>query len=578
MDNEGSLSNKCRSHTARLGTLTVALGIGTVVATGLGAAEAHADTYGSSSSRAANDPGVQSTTDSNPQGRGRSSRTKPAQSPSSTGTAPSAKIAASRHAAAALAAAASQVALPSSPAALPPPVLYSKAAPEFGPANAQAVTEAKVSAPRPAPATAAEVISPPIASVSLAKSVSNLLTSLSNAFGGPVIPADGALTLMVGARRREVDAALSPMAAKTKVAAETATSSSTATVIEGEQMRVVSGSGRVVADRWASSGYVVALSGSGTVSAKVTLPASSALTFRVRSTAGAPNMTVAVDGVVVTTVLVNTTSYTDYTFAGGITAGSHVITVSSTTATTRNKLYIDALSNRTGPIVDEFVGTSGSAPGNGMWSVRAGTNFDGGQATYSADNAFLDGHGNLVIQATRGKSDSYSSGWVWSKNTMSFGYGTITVRIKMPNGQALWPQVWLMGADSDTVGWPQSGEIDIVELPSTTTTVYSTLHGPIAGTTATQQAQIISNLPDLSTDYHNYWVKHLRDEITFGIDGQTLGKLTPADLAPGETWVYNRPMYMMMNLGVGGSWAGAPTSATPPTAQMLIDSFTYDVA
>ncbi|MCB1265276.1 MAG: hypothetical protein KDB56_11935 [Mycobacterium sp.] len=54
--------------------------------------------------------------------------------------------------------------------------------------------------------------------------------------------------------------------------------------------------------------------------------------------------------------------------------------------------------------------------------------------------------------------------------------------------------MWTTGADSDTVGWPASGEIDIVELPSTTTTVYPTPHGPIAGTINTQQAQIISTL------------------------------------------------------------------------------------
>jgi beta-glucanase (GH16 family) len=133
-----------------------------------------------------------------------------------------------------------------------------------------------------------------------------------------------------------------------------------------------------------------------------------------------------------------------------------------------------------------------------------------------------------------------------------------------------------MGADSDTVGWPASGEIDIVELPSTSTTAYSTLHGPIAGTTDTQQAQIVSNLPDLSTDFHNYWVRHLPDEITFGVDDQTLGTLTPDSLAPGETWVYNRPMYLILNLAVGGPWAGAPDSSTAFPAKMVVESVRFD--
>lgn len=139
-------------------------------------------------------------------------------------------------------------------------------------------------------------------------------------------------------------------------------------------------------------------------------------------------------------------------------------------------------------------------------------------------------------------------------------------------GQGLWPAFWLKGADEDTTAWPQSGEIDVLELPSTTTTVYSTLHGPIAGTTATQQAQIVSNLPDLSTGYHSFWVRHLVDEITFGVDGTTLGTLTPASLAPGSTWVYNRPMFAILNLAVGGPWAGAPNGSTRFPAKMLVDS------
>lgn len=195
-----------------------------------------------------------------------------------------------------------------------------------------------------------------------------------------------------------------------------------------------------------------------------------------------------------------------------------------------------------------------------------------------ASNATLDGQGNLVLQATRNKNGTYNSGWVWSKNNMSFGYGTITARIKMPKGQGLWPAFWLMGADSDTVGWPQSGEIDIVELPSTTTAIYSALHGPITGNNGTQQAQIISQVPDVSTGYHNYWVRHLENEITFGYDDYTLGTLTPESLGPGETWVYNRPMYAILNLGVGGPWAGAPNSSTLFPAKMIVDSVRWDAA
>lgn len=421
------------------------------------------------------------------------------------------------------------------------------------------------------PAPAVVIASPPAASVTIEPTFSSVLAALSDAMmDTTAVPADTALALLLGAVRREERSVAGSASAVRAAAAATSVVTPSA---EAEQM-TVSGAGRSVADRNASGGYAIALTGIGQASTTMTLPEAVGVTLRLRTGAGAPNMTLSIDGVPYTTLLVTSTSYSDYIFAGGISAGTHVISISSTTATTRNVLYVDKVTTSSGAIVDEFAGNSGSAPSR-LWTARSGTGFDSGKQTYSSSNAFLDGQGHLVIQATKGKKGSYTSGWVWTKNNLSFGYGTITARVKMPKGQGLWPAVWLMGADSDTAGWPASGEIDIAELPSTTTTVYSTLHGPISGSADTQQAQIISTLPDLSTDYHNYWVRHMPDEITFGVDAQTLGTLTPADLSAGETWVYNRPTYMILNLAVGGSWAGAPDGTTSFPAKMLVESVTF---
>lgn len=220
---------------------------------------------------------------------------------------------------------------------------------------------------------------------------------------------------------------------------------------------------------------------------------------------------------------------------------------------------------------DEFVGAAGTAPDSSKWTVKQGTGWDPGIEDYQTANAFLDGEGNLVLQAVRTDSGGYTSGWVESRNKMSFGYGTTTSRIKVPQGQGIWPAFWLKGADEDTTPWPESGEIDVMELPSTTTTLYSTLHGPIEGTTQTRQAQIISNLSDLSDGYHNYWVRHHADEIHVGVDDLELGTFTPASLSPGSRWVYNRPMHVILSLAVGGRWPGPPNASTPSPASMTVD-------
>ena len=267
-------------------------------------------------------------------------------------------------------------------------------------------------------------------------------------------------------------------------------------------------------------------------------------------------MTLSIDGVPFTTIVVKSTSWSDYTFGNVIPAGSHVLSLSTSNSTSQSSLYLDKVTTTTGSLGDEFLGSAGSLPNSSIWSVKTGSGWDIGIETYSTKNVALDGQGHLVLQAIKAKNGTYTSGWVETTNKMSLGYGTITARIQVPKGQGLWPAFWLKGADEETNPWPGSGEIDVLELPSTTTTIYSTLHGPIAGTTATQQAQVIGNVPDLSTGYHNFWVTHLPDQITFGVDNVTLGTLTPQSLAPGSTWVYNRPMQVMLNLAVGGPMGG----------------------
>jgi len=232
-----------------------------------------------------------------------------------------------------------------------------------------------------------------------------------------------------------------------------------------------------------------------------------------------------------------------------------------------------------GAVFEDFNGPAGSPPNPAYWSYLTGTGEDIGVENYQTGNAFLDGQSHLVIQAVD-TGNGYTSGRIETKNKLSLGYGTITARIKMPSGQGLWPAFWLVGADQDTTPLPQCGEIDIIELVSNATTYYTTLHGPISGNPGTvegtQQAQFTGPITDLSTDYHNYWVTWIPDSITVGIDTKTLGRFTPQSLPPGAQWVYNRPMYAVLDLAVGGSWAGPPDNSTHFPATMLVDWFRWD--
>jgi beta-glucanase (GH16 family) len=233
-----------------------------------------------------------------------------------------------------------------------------------------------------------------------------------------------------------------------------------------------------------------------------------------------------------------------------------------------------------GPAVfDDFLGPAGSRPDPNLWSYDIGpSSVHGWEAgslqtyTDSPDNVRLDGQGHLIIEARKSGSN-YTSGRVVTRGRLNMLYGKVSARIKMPSGQGLWPAFWLLGADER---WPQSGEIDVIELPSKSDVYNATLHGPIRGTSDTQQVQSSGPIPDLSTDFHEYWVRRIPDSITVGIDQQVLGVFTPSSLAPGSQWVYDTPMYALLNVAVGGDWPGPPNGSTPFPASMVVDWFRFD--
>lgn len=221
-------------------------------------------------------------------------------------------------------------------------------------------------------------------------------------------------------------------------------------------------------------------------------------------------------------------------------------------------------------LFDDFDGQAGVPPDPAKWTVVEGAGWDRGEQTYSRENAVLDGAGHLVLRAQKGE-DGYLSGRVETRRKAAFGYGTLIARIKMPGGKGLWPAFWLLGADEANTPWPEAGEIDVVELVSDPTRRYTSLHGPIPDVKDYLQAQVVGESPDLSADFHDYWLIHQPDRIVIGIDDVVWADFTPKSLPPSATWMYNKSFCVILNLAVGGEWAGAPDGSTVFPATMLVD-------
>lgn len=232
---------------------------------------------------------------------------------------------------------------------------------------------------------------------------------------------------------------------------------------------------------------------------------------------------------------------------------------------------------------DDFTGPAGTPADPTLLTARTGGNGWGNSEiqTYTARtaNAALDGAGHLAIHAIREHftgTDRISRQWTSARldsmDKWSFTTGTLSIRMRIPPGAGTWPAFWLMGADLAQVNWPQAGEIDVIEAFGAKNTVYQSVHGP-DGTKGgyAHSAQIpVPKAVSISADYHVFSITRSKGRLTFSVDDRVTGTVTPKDLGAGEQWVFDKAMFFVVNLALGG-WAGTPTSATASPSTLLVD-------
>jgi beta-glucanase (GH16 family) len=192
--------------------------------------------------------------------------------------------------------------------------------------------------------------------------------------------------------------------------------------------------------------------------------------------------------------------------------------------------------------------------------------------TDSPDNSFIQ-DGMLVIQALEQNylGKPFTSARLTTQGKVTQQYGRIEARIQIPTGTGIWPAFWMLGENFDTVGWPRSGEIDIMEnIGSEPWVVHGTLHGP--GYSGGSGVGTSYRLPDRSpfhANFHVYAVEWEPDEIRWYVDDALYNTITPDDL-PGD-WVYDQPFFIILNVAVGGRWPGYPDQTTEFPQRMLVD-------
>ncbi|MBO4209441.1 glycoside hydrolase family 16 protein [Micromonospora echinofusca] len=229
---------------------------------------------------------------------------------------------------------------------------------------------------------------------------------------------------------------------------------------------------------------------------------------------------------------------------------------------------------------DEFDGPAGSPPDPDRWGYDRGGQWNREELQYytdSPENVALDGQGNLVITALRDDSGSrvcrdgpcrFTSARLSTAGRFSQLYGTFEARIKLPVEAGLLPAFWMLGDDIRTAGWPDCGEIDVVEHPGEAVdTVHGGVHAPGHSGGATFSLPQGRSFAD---DFHTFTVRWTPEAINFFVDGVWYGRRTPEHTGPAG-WVFDQPFFLVLNLAVGGEWAGRPADRTRFPQRMIVD-------
>lgn len=194
------------------------------------------------------------------------------------------------------------------------------------------------------------------------------------------------------------------------------------------------------------------------------------------------------------------------------------------------------------------------APNSENWTYDLGTNGGWGNGelqsyTNNSENVVVE-NGMLKITAIADGNGGYTSARIKTEGLKEYTYGKIECRAKLPAAQGTWPAIWMLGANFSDVGWPNCGEIDIMEQTGQDKSKTSgALHFP--GNSGGDAIVSETDVANTSTEFHNYSLEWTEESIKMAVDGEFFFSFENNVDIP-----YNADMFMILNLAMGGSLGG----------------------
>jgi hypothetical protein len=223
---------------------------------------------------------------------------------------------------------------------------------------------------------------------------------------------------------------------------------------------------------------------------------------------------------------------------------------------------------------DEFNGTGLNLTNWNFETGRGSGGWGNNELQYyrSENTSVKDGFLTIEAKKESFQGASYTSSRLTTQNKFTFKYGRVDIRARLPYGQGIWPALWMLGKNINTVGWPACGEVDIMEMigggPGRDNKTHGTLHWDEAGNYASTggSKQIATgNLADKFYVYTITWdaskIKWYLDDVEFKV----------IDISSTNMSEFRDQFFLIFNVAVGGNWPGSPNGSTVFPQKMTVD-------
>jgi len=218
----------------------------------------------------------------------------------------------------------------------------------------------------------------------------------------------------------------------------------------------------------------------------------------------------------------------------------------------------------------------GTKPNPEIWNIDVGgSGFGNNEDQFYTDrssNIYLkDSLLHIVARKEDFEHRHYTSAKITTRQKLSIQYGSIEVRMKLPEGLGTWPALWFLGENIKEVGWPTCGEIDLMEfVGKDPDMLHFSLHSKNYNHMKSNNLHLKQHIKDLSKDFHVYRLDWDPLGFKYYFDDKLLFTAPKADKNGPDNWPFDAPFFMIINLAIGGNWGGKIDDSIFPV-EFLVD-------